>query len=85
MKCANCSENADYVYEVTPSYKVHYCGRHLPKFLSTRAKSGELNVPLVVPPAAPTVSKKKAAAPVVEEPVVEEAVVEEAVEEDGIN
>lgn len=67
--CANCSSTAVYVYDISPSFAIYYCARHLPGFLKRRAASGELNIPVVVPE--PKTTKKKAA-PVVEEPTVEE-------------
>lgn len=72
--CANCDVAAVYVYDITPSFALYYCGKHLPAFLKKRAASGELNIPVVVPE--PKTTKKKAA-PVVEEPAVEETPTEE--------
>lgn len=88
MTCSNCESAATLVYQVTPSYSLHFCAQHLPSFL----KKGKYAV--AVKPYVEEVvkvSKKKATpvAPVVEEPVVEEPLVEDApvtepsVDEDG--
>jgi hypothetical protein len=76
MSCANCAVNATYVYDVSPSYSLHYCPRHLPAFLKARAKTGELTIPTILK--AP--SKKKAVEPV-EEATIEEPIVEEATDD----
>lgn len=74
--CANCDVTAVYVYNITPSFALYYCTRHLPAFLKKRASSGELNIPVIVPEPKP--SKKKAAPVVVEEAApVEETPTEE--------
>lgn len=42
MKCDNCSRAAIYVYGPKPLSPVHYCGQHLPSFLSAQARAGLL-------------------------------------------
>lgn len=89
--CANCLNEAIFAYQVTGSYSIKYCSRHMPRFLSTPKYSGRVVKMSDLQKAeateiAPKVSKKKsstpAPAPVVEEtPVVEEAPAEEVVEE----
>jgi hypothetical protein len=44
MKCANCSNDAMYVYRITKSNAVYYCGKDLPSFLEDRRKAGLLNI-----------------------------------------
>jgi hypothetical protein len=44
MKCANCSSDALYVYRITKSKSVYYCGKDLPSFLEDRRKAGLLNI-----------------------------------------
>jgi len=44
MKCANCSNDALYVYRITKEKSVHYCGKDLPSFLEDRRKAGLLNI-----------------------------------------
>lgn len=78
IKCANCAEDALYVYAVNPAFPTYYCPKDLPGFLKDQKAAGHLQrvveepvVEEVLEPA-PKASKKKAE-PVVEEPVVEEA------------
>lgn len=42
MKCANCDKDAFYIYQITKSVEVLYCGKHLPRFLEARRKAGLL-------------------------------------------
>jgi hypothetical protein len=42
MKCANCNEDALYVYNITTTKGTSYCGEHLPRFLEARKKAGLL-------------------------------------------
>ena len=42
MKCANCDRDAFYVYQITKSVDVLYCGIHLPNFLEARRRAGNL-------------------------------------------
>jgi hypothetical protein len=44
MKCANCSNDALYVYRITKEKSVHYCDKDLPSFLEDRRKAGLLNI-----------------------------------------
>jgi len=44
MKCANCSTDAMYVYRITKTESVYYCGKDLPSFLEDRRKAGLLNI-----------------------------------------
>jgi hypothetical protein len=76
-KCANCSEDALYIYAPNPAFPTYYCPTDLPGFLKDQKDAGHLQrlvpepeIEEVLEPA-PKASKKKAAA--VEEPVVEEA------------
>jgi hypothetical protein len=69
MKCSNCSEDALYTIAPVNVSKVHYCERHLPNHLRLGALEGLYPVEVPVT----TTSKKKTAAPVVEE---EPAVIE---------
>lgn len=82
-KCANCVNEAPYLYRVTPTFGIPYCSKHVPRFLLSELKAGNLHAPSEVVEDAPVStksksSKAKASEPVVEEPVVEETVVEEA-------
>jgi hypothetical protein len=85
-KCANCPAEAQFTYAVAENYLIHYCQRHLPRFLTWKKNAGQL--PLQVPAApvveevvAPKPSKKKEV--VVEETPVEEPEVPAAEETDG--
>ena len=92
IKCANCLNEAIFAYQVTGSYSIKYCSRHIPKFLNSPKYTGrlvkmsDLKAPVVEE--APTKSsKKKATTPepeVVEEPTVveEEVVVDEPTSEE---
>jgi len=66
MKCANCSNDALYVYRITKEKSVHYCGKDLPSFLEDRRKAGLLNITQALTDAKEevveilSVSKKKA-------------------------
>jgi len=44
MKCANCSNDAMYVYRITKTKSLYYCGKDLPSFLEDRRKAGHLNI-----------------------------------------
>lgn len=93
--CANCLNEAIYAYQVTGSYSIKYCSRHIPKFLGTPKYTGRLvkMSDLKAPEVEVKTTKKKSAKsePVqpeavveetpVEEPAVEEAPVETATEE----
>ena len=83
--CANCSNTSVWIYEITPSHTIPYCGVHLPKFLNDRKNAGLLkrSDEMVQEQSdafeslAPKSSKKTSKAVVEETPVVEEPVVEE--------
>ena len=84
--CANCLNEAIFAYQVTGSYSIKYCSRHMPRFLSTPKYSGRVVKMSDLQKAeatevAPKASKKKTSAPVVEEAPVEETPVEDVVEE----
>lgn len=92
-KCANCPQEAFYTYPITATFGIHYCSRHVPKFLAGQKSVGmlPLRVTEAVVEVAPTPKKSKAKSePVVEvvEPVeeitevVEEVPVEEVVSEE---
>ena len=75
--CANCLNEAIFAYQVTGSYSIKYCSRHMPRFLSTPKYSGRVVKMSDLQKAAetevaPKSSKKKTSAPVVEEAPVEE-------------
>lgn len=81
-KCANCVNEAPYLYRVTPTFGIPYCSKHVPRFLLSELKAGNLHAPVEVVEEAlvstkSKSSKSKASEPVVEEPIVEEPVVEE--------
>lgn len=42
MKCANCEAGALFVYQITLEKEILYCGKHLPKFLDSRRRAGNL-------------------------------------------
>jgi hypothetical protein len=76
-KCANCTSDALYVYEVTSTFNINYCQYHLPVFLHKLQKSGSLKTTdefeavkaAALAAVAPKTSKKKVEE---ETPVVEE-------------
>ena len=83
--CANCSNTSVWIYEITPSHTIPYCGVHLPKFLNDRKNAGLLkrSDEMVQEQSdafesLSTKSSKKTSKAVVEEtPVVEEVPAEE--------
>ena len=83
--CANCSDSATYIYEISEAHTILYCGTHLPKFLNDRKNAGTLKTTSeavqeksgAFEALAPKSSKKSSKAVVEEVPVVEEPVVEE--------
>jgi len=87
--CANCELEAKYQYDVSPSYSILYCFKHVPKFLSAQIAQGLLAIKETEPEPVVTKSSKKKTVveePVAEEPVIDEPIVEEAVvEEDATN
>jgi hypothetical protein len=40
--CANCDNTSVWIYEITPSHTIPYCGLHLPKFLNNSKNAGLL-------------------------------------------
>lgn len=83
MKCANCTKDAFYVYQLTANTQVLYCAAHLPKFLNNAKKAGLLKttdaLKSAIEEGLKNITTPVVQAPVVvEEPVVEEPVVEEA-------
>ena len=42
MKCANCKNDAFYIYQLTVNTQILYCNTHLPKFLEQAKKAGLL-------------------------------------------
>jgi predicted oxidoreductase len=86
--CANCTETAAYVYEISETHTIDYCETHLPRFLVDRKNAGLLKSPDFLTEAraealdilsSKNAKKKKSAVEeaVVEEPLVEVPVVEE--------
>jgi len=89
--CANCSESATYIYEISEAHTILYCGLHLPRFLNDRKNAGTLKLTSeavqeksdAFEALAPKSSKKTSAKKTVEEtPVEETPVVEETVPEE---
>jgi hypothetical protein len=77
MKCANCKEEAVYIYRLTSAKSINYCKKDLPKFLDERRKAGLLETTSDYK--AMLVEGQKSIAVVYDEPVaelVEELVVE---------
>ena len=84
--CANCDNSSVWIYEITPSHTIPYCGLHLPKFLKDQKNAGLLKrsdemiqeQSAAFETLAPKSSKKSSKTSTVEEtPVVEEPVAEE--------
>ena len=74
MKCANCTADAFYVYEVTPGFPTYFCSLHLPRFLKDQRHGGAVKkYEAPAPTPTPTKSSKKSTpAPEPEPEVVEE-------------
>lgn len=70
MKCANCVADARYTYRVTADFKIHYCDKHLPRFLASQKAAGLLQLDVIVPEV-PKTSKKKTVEEAPVEPVEE--------------
>lgn len=81
MKCANCSDEAIYVYDVAATQTLFFCDKHLPKFLRASARAGTLPRTEAYAKIQQEVLEILATEPEVEEPVVEEPV-EEVVEDE---
>ena len=71
MKCANCSKDAFYVYQITEKTQVLYCNSHLPTFLENAKKAGLLKTTDALKSAIEE-GLKNITTPKAEEPVVEE-------------
>jgi hypothetical protein len=41
-KCANCENDAFYVYQVTETFGIEYCSSHVPAFLQSQKQAGLL-------------------------------------------
>ena len=81
VKCANCSNDALYVYQVTDSFGINYCQYHLPRFLHNQRNGGLLaapTAPVVEAPVEEEAPKTKKKAVAEETPVVDEVPLEEA-------
>jgi hypothetical protein len=66
--CANCSNEAFFVYQVTDSYGIDFCSAHVPNFLRSEKYAASLitlELPVIEEPV--KTSKKKSTDPVVEE------------------
>ena len=82
MKCANCSKDAFYVYQLTAQTQVLYCNTHLPKFLEQAKNAGLLKttdaLKSAIEEGLKNISKPSVKPPVEEPQAVEEPVTEEA-------
>jgi len=45
MKCANCKNDASYIYRITFEKSLYYCKKDLPRFLEERRRAGFLDIP----------------------------------------
>lgn len=84
--CVNCTQEAQFRYNVTPKTPIFYCATHLPKFLRGRGMASLLLTNLATerkePETPAPTPKKKTSKKKVEEPVAEEEpILEEPVEE----
>jgi hypothetical protein len=80
--CANCSNDAFFVYQVTDSYGIDFCSSHVPNFLrSEKYASSLITLDLPVVEETTTASKKKKSV----EEVVEETPAEDPESEDASN
>jgi hypothetical protein len=83
--CANCTNNAAFVYEISPSHQIPYCSTHLPKFLNDQKNAGLLKLASELVQdrtdafdvLAPKTTKKASSKKTTEETPAEEPVVEE--------
>lgn len=71
MKCANCNNDAFYIYSITLNSQVLYCNLHLPKFLEQAKKAGLLKTTESLKSAIEEGLKNIAVAPSETEPVTE--------------
>lgn len=85
ITCANCNSDAQFTYAVAENYLIHYCQRHLPRFLTGMKNSGNLPLQIPVEPVveAPVVKPSKKKDVVVEETPAEEPEVSAVEETDG--
>ena len=70
MKCANCTKDAFYIYQVTEGKQILYCNNHLPKFLDQAKKAGLLKTTEALKSALEEGFKKILSTP--DEPIIEE-------------
>ena len=77
MKCANCSSDALFEYQITKKKSIFYCGKDLPRFLEPQRKAGHLKITASMKIAEESMLEKLSTP----EPIFEEAevVVEEPV------
>lgn len=79
ITCANCSNEALYVYKLSENFKINYCQYHLPRILTKNNGSYLLPIEPEVVPEPVVKSSKKKSAPITEEAIAaEEPVIEEA-------
>lgn len=71
IKCANCSKDAVFQYNVSDDFAIYYCLTDLPRFLKGKTAEASLKS-LVVQPAPTTAKKKKTVATPAEETPEEE-------------
>jgi hypothetical protein len=69
MKCANCTKDAFYIYQIAEGTQILYCNNHLPKFLEQAKKAGLLKTTEALKSALEEGFKKVLNTP--DEPVVE--------------
>jgi hypothetical protein len=64
VQCANCQNIAEYTYQITEGYVIHYCETHLPRVLGNLKSTGELALKIAeekpVEVEAPKTKKKSA-------------------------
>lgn len=78
--CANCSNEAFFIYQVTDSYGIDFCSAHVPNFLRSEKYAASLitlDLPVITEPT-PVSQKKKSVETVVEETPTEDPESEDA-------
>jgi hypothetical protein len=78
--CANCSNEAFFIYQVTDSYAIDFCSAHVPNFLRSEKYAASLitlDLP-VITETTPVSQKKKSVETVVEETPAEDPESEDA-------
>jgi hypothetical protein len=78
--CANCSNDAFFIYQVTDSYGIDFCSAHVPNFLRSEKYAASLitlDLP-VITETTPVSQKKKSVETVVEETPTEDPESEDA-------